>query len=292
MKKIVLIVFTVFTSSVASAQKIHFTDTSNHWSVFRDTYNDGNPLFFYSGYDYMHDTTINSIEYKIFSFGVIREDSLLKKVYIRASSGDSDIVLMDYNLHVGDTFTAQYDTFHHFYYNHIVSSIDSTLINGVWHKVWHFPSIPTFGGSGKPSFDIIEGVGCIRHPIFVLFPGGVEPDDYHMYCFSNQGITPHLSPAVGDFDNANSCITYPHLSTNELKHEQTKTFIYPNPATTSLTITSPTPITTLSITNLLGQVVFTHHYNTDQVHIDIADLPKGLYFVKVNDREVRKFLKE
>ena len=68
--------------------------------------------------------------------------------------------------------------------------------------------------------------------------------------------------------------------------------IYPNPATTSLTITSPTQITTLSVTNLIGQVVFTDHYNTGQVHIDVADLPKGLYFVKVNDTEVRKFVKE
>jgi hypothetical protein len=293
MKKIFLIVFTVFTSFIASAQKIHFTDTSNVWYQFFDQYNDGNPpIFTYTTYHFVNDTIIHSIDYKIFSFGAVREDTLSKKVYLRDVLGDSDVLLMDYNLGIGDTFTTNYDTLFHIYYKYVVTSIDSTLINGVWHKHWHFPAVHNPQGTSWES-DIIEGIGCIQHPTYMIWHGiGVEPIDPRVYCFSNKSMTPPVSPRVGWLDNSTSCTTYPHLNTNDLRSKKSKVTIYPNPTTTSLTITSPSPITTLSITNLLGQVVFTHHYNTDQVHIDVADLPKGLYFVRVNDREVRKFLKE
>jgi len=68
--------------------------------------------------------------------------------------------------------------------------------------------------------------------------------------------------------------------------------VIPNPAATSLTIQSNEPINQITITNLLGQTIFTHNHNTEQVQIDVANLPSGVYFVKINDCEVRKFVKE
>jgi len=67
--------------------------------------------------------------------------------------------------------------------------------------------------------------------------------------------------------------------------------VYPNPATTILIITATTPITSVAISNLLGQPLFTHEYNTTHVQIDVADLPGGMYLMKVNDTEVRRFVK-
>ena len=85
--------------------------------------------------------------------------------------------------------------------------------------------------------------------------------------------------------------TYQDLSVTSL---QNNTFItiFPNPATTSLTITSPQNIIHITITNLIGQTVYTHEYNTPNVQLYVADLPPGIYFVKVNNTEVRKFVKE
>ena len=70
--------------------------------------------------------------------------------------------------------------------------------------------------------------------------------------------------------------------------------IYPNPATTSLTITSPDKITQITITNVLGQTVYSSQFAVGslQPSIDVANLACGLYFVKVNDGVVRKFVKE
>lgn len=67
--------------------------------------------------------------------------------------------------------------------------------------------------------------------------------------------------------------------------------IYPNPATTTLTITGS--INKVQIINMLGQTVYTNQYsNTTKITIDISSLPTGVYFVKVNEGYVQKVVKE
>ena len=68
--------------------------------------------------------------------------------------------------------------------------------------------------------------------------------------------------------------------------------IYPNPASTSLTISSSEKITSITLTDLLGQTVYTHEYNSEKVQLDVSALPSGIYFVEINGAEVRKFVKE
>jgi hypothetical protein len=68
--------------------------------------------------------------------------------------------------------------------------------------------------------------------------------------------------------------------------------LFPNPTSTSLTISATDKITTIAISNLLGQAVYSQHHNSPQVQIDVAGLPAGVYFVKINGTEVRKFVKE
>jgi len=74
---------------------------------------------------------------------------------------------------------------------------------------------------------------------------------------------------------------------------QNELTIYPNPATNLLTISSTGPsIKQLTITNLIGQTVYTNEYNELKVQIDVAGLLTGVYFVRVNGTEVRNFMKE
>ena len=75
--------------------------------------------------------------------------------------------------------------------------------------------------------------------------------------------------------------------------EKTNTFtIVPNPVKNNLSITTSYNIATVNITNILGQQVFSSKYDRDNVQIDVSTLPKGMYFVKVNGFETRKFVKE
>ncbi len=71
--------------------------------------------------------------------------------------------------------------------------------------------------------------------------------------------------------------------------------IFPNPAATMLTIqSSKDAIIDIVITDLTGQLVSSKRYISGglQVDVDVSTLPSGIYFVKVNNTEVRKFVKE
>ncbi len=70
--------------------------------------------------------------------------------------------------------------------------------------------------------------------------------------------------------------------------------LFPNPAHTGITIASNDNITKVTINNILGQSVYSREYNGGVHHvlIDVSTLPAGLYFVKVNNADVRKLVKE
>lgn len=96
--------------------------------------------------------------------------------------------------------------------------------------------------------------------------------------------------------NGDSCGTYAppfdySVAVNDRLQKTTFYNIFPNPADNNLTITSSTIIATLSITNLLGQQVNSYEYNADKVNVDISELPSGIYLIRINGTEVRKFVK-
>jgi len=68
--------------------------------------------------------------------------------------------------------------------------------------------------------------------------------------------------------------------------------VYPNPAYSTLTIRSTQDIRTITITNMVGQVVYTQNSNTNKVELNVSILSPGVYFVRVNDNYVQKFIKE
>ncbi len=66
----------------------------------------------------------------------------------------------------------------------------------------------------------------------------------------------------------------------------------PNPATTSLTITSSDKINSVTISNLIEQAVYSNYYHSEEVQVDVSRLPVGMYIVRINGIEVRKFIKQ
>jgi hypothetical protein len=70
-------------------------------------------------------------------------------------------------------------------------------------------------------------------------------------------------------------------------------FIFPNPATTYLTVKGIQPSATAEVYDLSGKLILNQQLNTNQ--IDIISLAKGLYFLKLTTPEgsvVRKFVRE
>lgn len=80
-------------------------------------------------------------------------------------------------------------------------------------------------------------------------------------------------------------------STFDVENNKTLS-IYPNPATNILTITGNGKITQLTITNLIGQAIYTSTPDSDKVEVNVSGIPSGIYLVRINDSIVRKFVKE
>jgi len=66
--------------------------------------------------------------------------------------------------------------------------------------------------------------------------------------------------------------------------------VFPNPASDEVTISASGIISNVSISNLVGQNIYNQNYNSEKVVVSISDLPPGIYFVKVNDTIVKKFV--
>jgi hypothetical protein len=69
--------------------------------------------------------------------------------------------------------------------------------------------------------------------------------------------------------------------------------VYPNPAQQQLTISSPAPIHTITISSPVGQQWLAHRGSgSTEVQLSIAHLPAGLYIVRVNNSYSTKMVKE
>ena len=69
-------------------------------------------------------------------------------------------------------------------------------------------------------------------------------------------------------------------------------YISPNPAYNQLNITAAENITSVLITNIIGNVVYNNTYNTNKLEINTSTLSKGIYYIKINGIYASKFVKE
>jgi hypothetical protein len=108
-------------------------------------------------------------------------------------------------------------------------------------------------------------------------------------------ITALIVPECGVCDNsATSSLQTVLVSTGvtRLPGVPTDVHIFPNPAKTSITISARGNIKHVAIIDMVGQEVLTHEYDAEKVHVDVAGLPGGVYFVKINGSEAARFVKE
>lgn len=77
-----------------------------------------------------------------------------------------------------------------------------------------------------------------------------------------------------------------------IDNEEKKIALYPNPVHDKLFITGSENIESIVVANMLGQVVYDAHYNSQLVAVEIGSLPDGMYVIRVNGQFIRNFTKQ
>ena len=143
----------------------------------------------------------------------------------------------------------------------------------------------TASGAATYSWRPSAGLSCYSCATPTLT--GISNTVYYASGTTAFGCTDSVVVAVSVDTNCTTAV--PVITSNE------PLSIFPNPAHDQLTIRfAGNAITRITVTNLLGQAIATQHYatNHDKENIDISALPSGIYFIKVNNARVRKFVKD
>lgn len=289
MKKANLILLFALATFSSFGQKIRFTDSTNVWEILNIVTDATTGPF--AGYELLNDTgslIFDSKKYRRISLSYVIEDTINNKVFIRyfntmtGSLDTSDELLYDYNWAVGDTVRYFHPGWHSSVY--WVAAIDSTQINSIWYKVWHFE------GSG-PSYNVIEGIGCTNKFDYPVNPYPPFEFSSQLICFSNQRATYPLSNPIsswgvlGDIylNNTTSCDN-PLGIKDVSKH---KTELYPNPIDNTTKIAFPYNVSgSLIILNVIGQAVVNLPFtNKNELLIGDKITSPGLYYYRMTDEQ-------
>jgi len=236
------------------------------------------------------DTLINLLHYKKFMStydttwtssspnGFIRMDST-KKVYYRDYA--TDYLIYDFNLLVGDTFVGN-SIWTSQPYELIVHTVDSVLLeNGTKSKRI------TFGDnlSGYPTEYWIEDIGSNFGLMYTAFYLGVVDIDFELLCCKLQNELLFIN------STQNTC----YLSSVGIDNpEMDNICVFPNPTEEKINVKG-NYIKSVELSNIYGHVVFRNNVNDNYVSININNMLKGMYFLKVsaeNGQYVYKIIKK
>ena len=293
MRLLLITIIVFFSSYKSTAQKIRLTDTTNDWrylNIATDSSSIGHTMFSWNS------TTIyDSTEYlDLYVAFLIREDTVANKVYVRRYSyllndyEPFERVLYDYNRQLGDTVIIDILNEH---YGHVITAIDSVLINNIWHKVWHFTNFEYSNlfenGAFSPDYDVIEGIGSLYgRPSFPI-----QPKIWHstpiLNCFYTHGTQYSLDHAVGihAFDNLQSCLLN---AGNITAGSKLIVSVAPNPITDQSNITFSRPLESgeLIIFDCIGKRIFSVHLDNATLYPLAAKLPSiGIYYYQIIDNK-------
>lgn len=161
---------------------------------------------------------------------------------------------------------------------------------------------------GPPDAGGIAGPGtvCEGNTITLTNPfwGGTWSSSNANATVSSTGMVTGVTPGTCDiiYKVTNTCgsdsVTHPltihstgycdSLLTTSMADSDEGVLLFPNPTHKDFQITSGRSIGHVSISNVVGQCVFSGQYNTRNATIDMAHLPKGIYIVRVGEAVVHK----
>lgn len=190
---------------------------------------------------------------------------------------DTEIILYDFNLQVGDTITADQYRIRWFHEDLVVAKIDSIPIGTKYQKRY------TFGDLYGHIFNTeqwVEGVGCRRGLLSDL--GDIPTNDWNSWliCFIQDGeMLYHDNGFVGCYHTNPNAVS--------LLNNGSKIKVYPNPVYSTIRIELDNPeYKKLIISDQSGNNLT--EYDVKEKHslvIDRGELSSGLYFISVYNKK-------
>jgi len=229
------------------------------------------------------DTIINNTTYKkVYEFtgiefnpltaeyyGGLRENAQKQVFYMKKNYNNTETLLYDFSLSIGDTFSMS-DVTQSFSFK--VSSIDTIDFFGIQRKLFVINRIPE--GSVIVSAIWIEGVGDYEG--ILRFPRVYAVDDWSITrCYIHNGDLLYSNYSHG----GNDCIT-PLMGIESIIEDNSIT-LYPNPTNSEVNISSENIINSIEIFNSLGQRVYQSMVNSTEKVIDISSFVNGVYILGV-----------
>jgi hypothetical protein len=206
-----------------------------------------------------------------FYYGAIREQG--KQVFLLAGAGEQ--LIYDFTVSVGDSIPAYTG-------KNMVTTIDSVLLNGVYHKRYL---------TTDPTYFVIEGVGTNRGLLPGINDGDLEVNRF--ICMTYHALT--YEP-----DTTFTCTyIYPagYVSkVSNIEKQVAEVNIFPVPAGELVNVEIKNNVLChIMVINLLGATMWQGE-SSDYVHISVSNWPKGVYYLylssQVSGSAYRKFAVE
>lgn len=311
MKRIVFTFLFIVAISSSFAQKIHFGDKSNVWSMIDSNIGCCIPIatVYTTAYYDSVDVTVGGYTYQYLNTSIgsvlIREEGY--KIYGIITTDTVERLIYDFTLGINDTVKTAYPED---IYVAWVTQIDSTELDGQWYKVWHFEGTDTvtyYTDSVRTiSYNVIEGIGCTNGPYYPIYAYTRSSFSQQLQCFNNDmHITGGLSNPVlaygydyySTYDNNLSCTEFysdhgPRVifgtGVQNNKISNNMAIVAPNPVNdqSRLILSENIKSGTLIVGNMLGQTIINKEFsNKEEVLIGDLIREPGVYYYRVFNNE-------
>jgi hypothetical protein len=206
--------------------------------------------------------------------GALRENEAERKVYYVSDGLNSESLLYDFNLEVGDTLLGYFN--YEWLTNKTIDSVDSVLVGDQYHKRWTLYQ-PEGSATEMSDIQFIEGIGGVN--------GLVDPSPFFLLhspvttliCY-NSG-TGNVYP--GD---ALPCALITDLPATSQTNYSIQ--VFPNPAMDSFTVLTSADLQNIPFeiqaTDITGRVFFSQKTtSSNQLTINTSQWPAGIYILNI-----------
>ena len=216
------------------------------------------------------------IETATFVCGIRENEN--KQVFVASYHNQQEFLLYDFSLTEGDSILAESNGEYDLYFN--VTDVDTIDYNGVERRkitlqFYNYAWVTWIEGIGN-----IEGL-LMDWRSYTMAMDPMPNVRLRCYEYNEECLYSDFSFNESIYD----CYTplYTGLEENET---QNNILLYPNPAKERLYINTSIPIKQMTICNLLGQEIQKYNNLETTSSIDISELNKGVYFVKIYTEKV------